>query len=40
MTTTGEDAWLTERRHAERRMAVSKRPGFAGPAGDRGEGDR
>jgi hypothetical protein len=31
---------LKERGHTGRRMAVSKRPGFARPVGDRGEGDR
>ncbi len=36
-----ERRWtLKERGHTGRRMAVSKRPGFARPVGDRGEGDR
>jgi hypothetical protein len=36
-----ERRWtLKERAHTGRRMAVSKRPSFARPVGDRGEGDR
>lgn len=36
-----ERRWtLKKREHTGRRMAVSKRPGFAGPIVDRGEGNR